>query len=56
MDELAILKHTGDLPNLEKLLQKQRELKEHLTEEKDGQINLGPQPNADFFYDFDFLA
>ncbi len=60
MDQLAILKHTGDIANLEKqLILKQRkeqeeEGKARIRDEKDDvdHINL----RQDFFYNFDFLA
>ena len=44
MDEMSILKHTGDADNLEKALERRRE----------GQ--LGGHQDQDQFYNFEYLA
>ena len=52
MDELAILKHTGDVVNLELAMQR-HQMQEEIAK-RDHLQTEGQEP--DFFYNFDFLA
>ena len=57
MDELAILKHTGDVTNLELAMKRQfeeQQKQKHTASEADQKKAKAKDP--DFFYNFDFLA
>ena len=57
MDELAILKHTGDVTNLELAMKRQfeeQQKQKHTANEDDQKKEEAKDPN--FFYNFDFLA